>query len=178
VTAGGDGGCSHTSVYRAFAHTASEHGSRPFIEIVPDAASHYGIDPVVLSYEHARGRVDALAEQYRAAGIGQAHRVALLLENRPEFFLHWLALNARGASVVPLNPDWRPAELDYVLENSEACLVVAIESRRAELQGAAERVNPEVKVINPEETAQLARFKFGMQDTGAQPDEWTECALL
>ena len=31
------------------------------------------------------------------------HRVGLMLENRPAAFLHWFALNALGASVVPLN---------------------------------------------------------------------------
>jgi acyl-CoA synthetase (AMP-forming)/AMP-acid ligase II len=178
VIVGENGKCSHTSVYRAFVHTASEHGSRPFIEIVPDAARHYGIEPVALSYEHARRRIDALAENYRVAGVGNAHRVTMLLENRPDFFLHWLALNAVGASVVPLNPDWRPAELDYVLGDSGACLAVVIESRRTELQRAAERVNPEIKVIASEETAQLDRSKFAKQDTGAQSNERTECALL
>ena len=35
------------------------------------------------------------------------------VENRPAFFFHWLALNALGASVVPINPQWRSAELEY-----------------------------------------------------------------
>src|SRR5262249_52740334 len=55
---------------------------------------------------------------------GRGHRVALKLGNRPEFLLHFLALNSLGASIVPLNPDYRQAELDYVLRHSEACLVI------------------------------------------------------
>ena len=46
--------------------------------------------------------------------------MALQLENRPEFPLHFLALNSLGVSVVPLNPDYRAAELEYVLAHSEA----------------------------------------------------------
>ena len=39
---------------------------------------------------HAGGRAGG-------SGYGVGHRVGLLLENRPAFFLHWLALNALGA---------------------------------------------------------------------------------
>ena len=37
-----------------------------------------------------------LARRYRAAGYGHGHRVALLQENRPSHFFHWLALNSLG----------------------------------------------------------------------------------
>src|SRR4026207_2027955 len=46
--------------------------------------------------------------------------MALLFENRPEFFFHYLALNALGCGVVPVNPDYRHDELAYLLEHSEA----------------------------------------------------------
>ena len=54
--------------------------------------------------------------------------MALQLENRPEFPLHFLALNSLGVSVVPLNPDYRAAELEYVLEHSEASALVNAQS--------------------------------------------------
>ena len=68
--------------------------------------------------------VDAIARRYRAAGYGIGHRVGLMLENRPAAFLHWFALNELGASVVPLNPDLRPGELDYLVRHSGICLAV------------------------------------------------------
>jgi len=37
------------------------------------------------------------------------HRAAMLLDNRPEHFLHKLALNALGICCVPVNPDYAPA---------------------------------------------------------------------
>ena len=48
-----------------------------------------------------------------------------MLENRPAVFVHWFALNRLGASVVPLNPDLRPAELAYLIQHSGICLAVA-----------------------------------------------------
>jgi len=73
-----------------------------------------------LTYSQALERIAHIAASYRARGYGRGHRVALQLENRPEFPLHFLALNSLGASVVPLNPDYRAAELEYVLAHSEA----------------------------------------------------------
>jgi acyl-CoA synthetase (AMP-forming)/AMP-acid ligase II len=75
--------------------------------------------------------VDRLRAVYAAAGYGHGHRVALLLENRPEFFFHYLALNALGCGIVPINPDYRHDELLYQMEHSEADLAVSIATRVA-----------------------------------------------
>jgi acyl-CoA synthetase (AMP-forming)/AMP-acid ligase II len=100
------------SVYAAFERTARRHGSRPFLH------------PPGFTYADCLEKARALAARYRTRGYGAGHRVALKLGNRPEFLLHFLALNSLGASIVPLNPEYRKAELDYVLGHSEACLVV------------------------------------------------------
>jgi acyl-CoA synthetase (AMP-forming)/AMP-acid ligase II len=100
------------SVYGAFERTARRHGSKPFLHLPG------------FTYAECLGKVQGRAARYRARGYGAGHRVALKLGNRPEFLLHFLALNSLGASIVPLNPDYRQAELDYVLQHSAACLVV------------------------------------------------------
>ena len=69
--------------------------------------------------------------------------MALLLENRPEFFFHYLALNALGCGIVPVNPDYRHDELAYQMEHSEADLAVAVPERVAALEAVArERARP------------------------------------
>jgi acyl-CoA synthetase (AMP-forming)/AMP-acid ligase II len=105
-----------TTVYSAFERTAAAHGGKPFL-VMPSWQ-------LELSYAQAAERIAEIAARYRARGYGKGHRVALQLENRPEFPLHFLALNSLGTSVVPLNPDYRAAELDYVLEHSEASALV------------------------------------------------------
>src|SRR3954470_4308973 len=114
------------SVYGAFERTARRHGSKPFLH------------PPGFTYSACLDKVDTLAAHYRARGYGTGHRVALKLGNRPEFFLHFLALNSLGASIVPLNPEYRQAELDYVLQHSEACLVIdqSLEEDLSALPGA------------------------------------------
>ena len=100
------------SVYAEFERTARRHGAKPFLHVAG------------FTYAESREKAGALAARYQARGYGKGHRVALKLGNRPEFLLHFLALNALGASIVPLNPDYRAAELEYVLQHSQACLVV------------------------------------------------------
>ena len=65
-----------------------------------------------------------LAALYRAAGYGLGHHVATLLENRPEYVLHKLALNSIGVCCVPINPEYRAGEIAYLLEHSEPELVI------------------------------------------------------
>jgi acyl-CoA synthetase (AMP-forming)/AMP-acid ligase II len=117
------------TVYSAFVHSATSHGQRPFLHIPRIACSHYSDGAIDISYAQALQRIDALAERYRGAGYGAGHRVALMLENRPEFFVHWLALNQVGASVVPLNAEQRPSEIAWLIEHSEACLLSVLPDR-------------------------------------------------
>lgn len=112
----------------AFRESVARWGERPFLEVLPGVAAVYGGEAGAMSYAEAGRRVGALAERYGAAGYGVGHRVGLMLGNRPEFFLHWLALNACGASVVPLNAELRAAELGYLVEHSGLGLVVAAEA--------------------------------------------------
>ncbi|MEC9403884.1 MAG: AMP-binding protein, partial [Pseudomonadota bacterium] len=106
------------TVYEAFAATAEKYPDRPFLNVLPGTADIYGRPPGELTYGTARQEVDALARDLMQAGYGAGMRVALLLENRPTFFLHWLAVNRIGGSVVPVNPDLRAAELEYLIGHS------------------------------------------------------------
>ena len=126
------------SVFDAFAATCEVYGERAMLNVLPATATVYGIDSGELSYRDAHARVVHWADAFTKAGYGQGMRVALLLENRPDFFLIWLAVNRLGASVVPINPDLRAAELEYLIGHSQPALIVSVPSRIDELQGAAD----------------------------------------
>jgi crotonobetaine/carnitine-CoA ligase len=64
------------------------------------------------------------ARHLRAHGVQAGDRVALLLHNRPECALTWLALSHLGASAVPLNAKLRHDDAGWILAKSRAVALV------------------------------------------------------
>lgn len=124
---------------------------------LPDSvASLWPDEKSVWRYGTMAKEVETLAGRYAAAGYGPGHRVALLLENRPSHFLHWLALNSCGASVVPVNPDYRHEEMLYLLSHSEACLIVTLLARLPQIAPAAKETD--TFIIGPDDAPPPAPF--------------------
>ena len=168
------------TVYEAFRASAQAAPDALLLRIVADAARRYGIESGTLTYGAALREVERLASAYRTADLGPGRRVVLLLGNRPEFFLHWLALNAVGASVAPLNPDWGAAEIQYVLGHSGAALAVTEAKRRKALEDAAKHL-PQPPAVVDLTMAQLGGLANQEKSSGpaqSPADTQTECALL
>src|SRR5262249_22487151 len=131
------------TVFDTFDRTARTARDHVFLCAPPAAARAYHPEGVEFTSGQPGEAAEALRDASRAAGYGHGPRVAPLLENRPEFFFHFLALNALGVSIVPVNPDYRHDELLYLVEHSEADLAVVIGSRVADLERVAgERAKP------------------------------------
>ena len=165
------------TVARALEAAARRHGDRPFLRITRDTADRSGVAPGDLSYAEAWRRTRALIDRFGALAGGSPQRVALLLENRTDMFLHWLALNALGVSIAPLNPAWRSAELGYALSHSEARLVIALPERVAELREVVRSEELNVPVCVPGDGLPDLPSR---DDGGSHPREAgdRECALL
>jgi len=125
------------TVFDAFMETAGAAPDNVFLCAPPAAGRAWHPDGVEFTYRATKEAVLALTERYAAAGYGHGHRVALLLENRPEFFFHYLALNALGGGIVPVNPDYRHDELLYQMEHSGADLAVVTERRAGDVEAVA-----------------------------------------
>jgi acyl-CoA synthetase (AMP-forming)/AMP-acid ligase II len=125
------------SPFLVFEKQAHIRPEATFLAAPKAAALPYAPDGFRLTYGAVLEDVLGLREKFEAAGYGAGHRVALLLENRPEFFSHWLALNALGVSIVPINPDLRLGELVYQLEMAEAGLLVTYSLAAPALEGLA-----------------------------------------
>ncbi len=165
------------TVARVLEDAARRHADKPFLRITRDTAERTGIEAGDLSYAEAWERTQALIGEFSRIADGGPQRVALLLENRPEMFLHWLALNALGISAAPMNPAWRSAELGYALAHSEASLVIALPERVDELREVVQAEGLDVPVRTPGEDLPQLRSQSG---AGRQPADAAdrECALL
>jgi acyl-CoA synthetase (AMP-forming)/AMP-acid ligase II len=164
------------TVAQAFAQSALRFGARPFLCVLPETAAIYGVSAGEISYAEMRSRIESLRAAYADAGYGHGHRVGLLLENRPAFFLHWFALNGLGVSVVPINPDLRSAELEYLIGHSEIALAVALPARHDALRAAARAAGRAMPVMSADDAAPPAPFAAPLAH--AAIGERSECALL
>lgn len=134
-----------------FQAAARRYPDKPFLRVLPETAEIYGTGAGDLSYAAVETQVGARAAAFRAAGYGPGVRVGLLLLNRPDFLLNFLALNAVGASIVPINPDLRAAELEYLIGHSEMAAAVAVGVRIADLEAAGATVGSSFAVTGPDE---------------------------
>src|SRR5437763_10998839 len=71
---------------------------------------------------------DALATALVERGLSRGDRVALYLQNVPQFLIALLATWKFGGSVVPLNPMFKTQEVNYHLTDSGARALVAQQS--------------------------------------------------
>ena len=165
------------SVYDAFSTTARRTPDAAFLCTEAVTAEVYGIPPGAITWGDAAAQVERLRVAYAAAGYGHGHRVGLLLENRPAFLFHWFALNAVGASVVPINAEMRAAELTYLIGHSGIGLVVTLPGRAADLRAAAAQAGLPLATVD-------AQAEVFPQATTIAPRAGdavglaTECALL
>jgi len=125
------------TVHQAFRQSVGKYPDADFVHVPAQAAVSYSGQAITLSYGEAAGQATALTAQYGASGLRAGHRVAMLLDNRAEFFVHWLALNALGVSIVPLNVEGSSADMAHVLGDSGAVMAVALPERWGSVQAAA-----------------------------------------
>ena len=79
------------------------------------------------TWAEAAAQAHALACSFQDLGIEKGDRVAVTMPNWPEFVLTVLAAAEIGAVVVPVNPAYSARDLQFVLRNTEAALVVTAE---------------------------------------------------
>ena len=109
----------YASLYDAF------HAARVRAPLLPFLAESAVSGARQWTFAQAGQEIDRLASLYQSRGWGPGHRVALAVGNQPRHFLHFIALNRLGASIVPLNPDHRSAEIRHALRLSRADAIVA-----------------------------------------------------
>ncbi|MEM7429527.1 MAG: AMP-binding protein [Pseudomonadota bacterium] len=165
---------SFPSVYECFRTAAARHPERPFLHVLNETAEAYRIAGGELSYGDMLAAIDARAAAFEMAGYSTGHRIGLLLENRPSFFVNWLALNRLGASVVPINPDLKLVDLAYLIEHSEMSLCIAVEARMPDVQRAIAEAGSKAELIGPD--ADVPRV--ASDPSPGNPHEGTEAALL
>ena len=127
------------TVYDAIQNTATDYPERALLHTVAETAGTYGIHAGDITYSQFIERADQIADELKVNGYDAQMRVAVMLENRPNFFVIFAALNKIGASIVPINPDLRAAELEYLFDHASPALIISTQTRQADLTAASQK---------------------------------------
>ncbi len=165
------------TLYDSLLRTASKYGERPAYVVPPMANRAYHPEGWQATWAETLAAVEEKKKIYQRAGIGYGHRVAILFEQRPEFFSHYYALNALGAGIVPINPDYRVDEIRYVVEHSEASLAVCVDNRLNEMREVARQIGNGLPVVSFDQFPQALPEPVRPAQSGT-PGADTEAALI
>ena len=77
-----------------------------------------------LSYRDLDQQVSQLANGFRQIGIGYQTHVAVMLPNRIEYAVTWLALARLGAVMVPVNPAYKTGEMEHQFSSADVAFMV------------------------------------------------------
>ncbi len=132
--------------------------------LTPNAVAVEGLDGERLTYAELVRRASALAAVLRAEGAGQDAPVGVMVERSPDLLVALLAVLKSGAAYLPLESDYPPERLAYVLADSGARLLLCRPELAARLDPA-----PDVRVID---VGQAARVPAGNGPTvQVRPDD-------
>jgi len=77
-----------------------------------------------LRYAEVEAESARLARGLLAVGVGKGTRVALLLPNRPDWLVAWLAIVRIGAVAVPINTFFKARELGWMLRHADVAVLL------------------------------------------------------
>lgn len=100
-----------------------------------------------LTFAQVAARSTGLAAALADTGIAAGDRVAVMMTNRAEFPLTWIALARLGAAMVPLNPHYRADDAGHVLEHCRAAAVVTTTDLVGHIREALVRADLDAPVL-------------------------------
>jgi len=132
------------------ANNALDH-LRKTVQVHGQGPALYYFDKVI-SYKELDEMSDAFACALKDLGLRKGDRVALYLQNIPQFVIGQFGIWKSGAIVVPLNPMYRENELTYYFRDASVRILVLMESLYGEM---IPRVAKETGVENVITTSEL-----------------------
>ncbi|UFQ14725.1 MULTISPECIES: class I adenylate-forming enzyme family protein [Streptomyces] len=99
------------------------HAFRAAVERAPEHTALTYFDGR-LDYRATDALSDSVAGHLAARGVARGDRVAILLQNTPHFVLALLGAWKAGATVVPVNPMYKSAEVAHVLADADVTALI------------------------------------------------------
>jgi malonyl-CoA/methylmalonyl-CoA synthetase len=122
-----------------------------------------------ISYLQLHQDSNRMARTFQESGVKKTDRVILCIQKSLIFVIAHLALQKIGAIAVPLNPGFKKSEMDYLLQDAEAKIILA-ESGKARL----------IKEINSDLTTLIVDSRKPYRDIDffrSAPEEYTRVEI-
>jgi acyl-CoA synthetase (AMP-forming)/AMP-acid ligase II len=112
---------------------------RDWTSMTPErvALSFYGRD---ITYKELDDMANGCAWGLMDLGVRKGDRVALFMENCPQFVISFLGTHRVGGVVVPLNPMFKHAELEYEIEDAQVETLIGLDHLYSEVEKIRERI--------------------------------------
>jgi acyl-CoA synthetase (AMP-forming)/AMP-acid ligase II len=108
---------------------------RTLSSVLRDTTSKFPNRPAILdpggrrlTYAELDQEASRLARGLLDLGVGKGDKVGLWMPNNPEWVVAYFAIARVGAVVVPMNTRYKTHEVEYILGNSEATTLFAVDS--------------------------------------------------
>ncbi|MFO8057289.1 MAG: AMP-binding protein [bacterium] len=126
-------------------------------DLLEEKAALYGDRPFLIfqgrtfSYRQMNERADRAAAFLAALGGGPGKHLALMMKNSPEWLFVFFGAQKIGMAAVPVNTALRGNQLQFVLNHSDACILVINHDLFPHYERVKDDIESELAVvINPE----------------------------
>ena len=102
------------------------------------------VDQEPMTYEQLDDNVHAMIKLLKQNGVRKGDKVALLSENMPNWAVAYFAVTYFGGIIVPILPDFHPADVQHIIKHSEAKAVFV---SKKHLQTIEELENSNMKFV-------------------------------
>ena len=130
-----------------FERLAVAFGDRPLVEQAADARTD--VAPLTLTYRQAAVEISRLAASI-AAAAGPGDRVVVAVPNGYRFLLLCVAASRAGCVAVPVNPQMTDAEIEHVITDCGAAMVIRTDADLPRRRGL-----PPARPVQPSDVAAL-----------------------
>lgn len=113
-----------STIYEIVRHSVEKFASRIAFSM---------LDGEDVSYKEVGERIARVQEMLLDAGVGAGDKVAILSSSMPNWGVSYFAVTTAGMVAVPILPEFTSAELDLIIEHSEAKAILVSDKLFAKL---------------------------------------------
>ncbi|MBI5448405.1 MAG: acyl--CoA ligase [Gammaproteobacteria bacterium] len=100
------------------------------------------------TYPEISSIISVIANNLYQQGIKKNSKVALFMDNRPELIWLYFAIFKLGAVAVPVNYRYKSAELNYVLQDCQAEMLITEEIKEQYVEPFLSKTNSNLKIFS------------------------------